>query len=230
MYQVRLFLKLENIMKLALFDMDHTLVAADSSALWNEFLWEKKLISAAQRALREQFVDDYHQARLDIKAAYAFELEMIQALPPEQRLALREEYLRTKLAPFLTVKGQAKIRHHREQGEHIIIITATVDFIAEPVADYFKADTLIASRAEMIDGRYTGDFIPEPCIGAGKLRCFEHWLKQQAIKPTYITFYSDSQNDLPLLYHADKAIAVDPDPVLKKIAEEKNWEIVSFRE
>ena len=45
----------------------------------------------------------------------------------------------------------------------------------------------------------------------------------------YTLFYSDSVNDLPLLSFVNKPIVVDPDFYLQTIAQEKKWEIISFK-
>ena len=42
-------------------------------------------------------------------------------------------------------------------------------------------------------------------------------------------FYSDSHNDLPLLETVAHPVAVDPDPQLRATAEQRGWQITSFR-
>ncbi|RUM94552.1 MAG: HAD-IB family hydrolase, partial [Thiothrix sp.] len=42
-------------------------------------------------------------------------------------------------------------------------------------------------------------------------------------------FYSDSHNDLPLLEQVSNPYAVDPDDTLRRIAQERNWNIATFR-
>jgi phosphoserine phosphatase len=44
-----------------------------------------------------------------------------------------------------------------------------------------------------------------------------------------VTAYSDSVHDLPLLTFADKAVAVNPDDHLRRIALEKGWKIDDTR-
>jgi phosphoserine phosphatase len=41
-------------------------------------------------------------------------------------------------------------------------------------------------------------------------------------------FYSDSQNDLPLLSRVSNPVAVDPDPTLRAHAEAAGWPILSL--
>ena len=68
-----------------------------------------------------------------------------------------------------------------------------------------------------------------PCFQEGKVQRIERWLAEteQSLEGSY--FYSDSRNDLPLLERVDHPVAVDPDPVLRAIAEERGWQVISLR-
>ena len=129
----------------------------------------------------------------------------------------------------MTQTGQDKIRRHREQGDTIVIITATNSFVTGPIAEAFGVDHLIASEPEIIDGQYTGKVQGTPCFQAGKITKLNEWLEQTGKNLQGSYFYSDSHNDLPLLEQVTHPIAVDPDDQLKAIAQERNWKIETFR-
>ncbi len=220
---------MENKMHLALFDMDHTLVPADTGSLWAEFLLDKGLISSEKSAERAKFLLDYHAGNLDIEAAYAFELGVLQSLGVEKRKDLLQVFFAELIKPLITPKALQAVAKHRENGDYLLMITATVDEIARPVAEFFAMDHLIAGRGEVdAAGNYTGKVELAPCMGRGKLIHLEDWLVRSGNNPLEYTFYSDSHNDLPLLEQVDMPIAVDPDPKLRQIAEENNWQIISF--
>jgi phosphoserine phosphatase len=41
-------------------------------------------------------------------------------------------------------------------------------------------------------------------------------------------FYSDSQNDLPLLERVTHPVAVDPDEILRREASARGWQVISL--
>lgn len=216
-------------MRLVLFDMDHTLVPCDSGTLWAEFLSEQNLLSREKVQQRAAFLQDYQNGTLDVEAAYRFELELLKSLPLSERNDLLQGFFTHKIRPLITESAQRYVERHKQDGDYVVIITATVEDIARPVADFFGVDALIAGRGKRDEfGEYTGEVELEPCMGRGKLVHLEEWLTKNNYNPLHYVFYSDSHNDLPLLEQVDDPIAVDPDEKLRQIALENDWQIISF--
>jgi HAD superfamily hydrolase (TIGR01490 family) len=118
---------------------------------------------------------------------------------------------------------------HKEQGDFILIITATNRFITEPIAERLGVHELIAIEPEILDGRYTGKVAGIPSFKEGKVIRLNNWLEDKDFDLVDTWFYSDSHNDLPLLRLVGKPVAVDPDEALQKEATEKGWPVISFR-
>ena len=217
-------------MSLALFDLDNTLLAADSDYLWGCFLVEKKLVDkTTYDASNQQFYEQYKQGTLDIFEFLRFSLKPLTQHSRVQLAQLHKEFMQKHIEPVMTEKGRAQIKHHRDRGDVIVIITATNRFVTQPIADAFQVDDLIATNPEIIDDQYTGNITGTPCFQAGKITCLNEWLQNTHHDLENSTFYSDSHNDIPLLEIVTTAIAVDPDEQLKVMAQQKNWEIRSFR-
>ncbi|MCZ6805289.1 MAG: HAD-IB family hydrolase [Proteobacteria bacterium] len=217
-------------MKLAIFDLDNTLIAGDSDCLWGEFLSEHGYVdSEAYQAGHEKYYQDYLNGNLDIDAFLEFQLK---ALADNDRLQLeewRENYIEEKIKPVMLPKAIELIDKHRQQTHDLLIITATNRFLTEPIANEFKIDKLIACEPELINGQYTGRVIGTPSYAEGKVTCFNDWLANHDQKLEECWFYSDSHNDIPLLRVIDHAIAVDPDEQLRETAIKNNWPIISLR-
>ena len=217
-------------MALALFDLDNTLLANDSDFLWGRFLVEKGLVNkSAYDAANKRFYAEYKLGTLDILAFLAFTLKPLTQFSMAELTQLHNEFMDKHITSAMTQKGIAQIQHHHEKGDIIVIITATNSFVTGPIAKAFKADDLIATEPEIINGRYTGHVAGTPCFQGGKITRLNQWLESTAHNLEDSTFYSDSHNDLPLLEQVTTPIAVDPDEELKSIALERNWEIRSFR-
>lgn len=217
-------------MSLALFDLDNTLLAADSDYLWGCFLVEKNLVDkTTYDAANKRFYYEYEQGTLDIFEFLAFSLKPLTEYSQAQLSELHKEFMQKHIIAAMTEKGKAQIKYHRDKGDFIVIITATNRFVTQPIAEAFQADDLIATDPEIINGQYTGKVAGTPCFQEGKITRLHEWLENTHHDLVNSTFYSDSHNDIPLLEKVTTPIAVDPDEQLKITAQQKNWEIRSFR-
>ena len=218
--------------RLALFDLDNTLLAGDSDHAWGEFLISRKLVDAdSHRRANEAFYADYLAGELDIHAWMAFTLAPIRPLSAARREALLAEFVEERARPMLLEAGLALVAEHRRAGDLCLIITATNDLITQPIAELFGVDALLATEAESLDGAITGRIRGVPCFREGKVARLRDWLARGGIDADSANsvFYSDSINDLPLLEHAGEAVAVDPDDRLRQTARERGWRIISLR-
>ena len=218
-------------MRLAIFDLDHTLLAGDSDHLWGEFMIEQGLVERDHhKRENDRFYAEYKAGTLDIAAYMRFALEPLVRLGPETLLPLRERFVAGVIDPIVAPAAPALLERHRIQGDELLIITATNRFVAEPIAALLGVDELLATDPEQVGGRYTGAIAGIPCYREGKVRRLEQWLKQYGERCEHITFYSDSHNDLPLLRHVQKPVAVDPDDELRAEARRQGWLVISLRE
>jgi HAD superfamily phosphoserine phosphatase-like hydrolase len=109
----------------------------------------------------------------------------------------------------------------------VLIITATNRFVTEPIAREFAVDHLIASEPETLpDGRLTGKLLGVPTYGIGKVVHLHEWLAHQQLVLNDFAqsfFYSDSQNDIPLLSIVSNPVATNPNALLSTHAEKQGW-------
>jgi HAD superfamily phosphoserine phosphatase-like hydrolase len=111
----------------------------------------------------------------------------------------------------------------------LLIITATNAFVTRPIGAALGVDALLATEPEIRHDRYTGKIIGTACFREGKVTCLREWLEQHPYDIATASFYSDSQNDLPLLEMVGRPVAVDPDDMLRRVASARGWPIISLR-
>jgi HAD superfamily hydrolase (TIGR01490 family) len=216
-------------MNLAVFDLDHTLLAGDSDHLWGEFLVELGVVDGPwYRSENERFYQEYRAGTLDMDAYLAFALKPLADHDPADLRAWRQRFVTGKIEPIVAAGAPALLERHRAQGDTLLITTATNRFVTEPIAELLGVPHLLATDPELQGGRYTGRVSGTPNFRAGKVTRLRAWLGART--PTRITAYSDSLNDLPLLELAHQPVAVDPDPVLRAEAERRGWPVISLRE
>jgi HAD superfamily hydrolase (TIGR01490 family) len=218
-------------MALAIFDLDNTLLGGDSDFLWGRYLCENGIVDAdAYRRANEHYYQQYLEGSLDIYEFLEFVFKPLASHNLEQLCKWRENYLQQKIKPIILPAAEALIAQHRAKGDTLLIITATNSFITSPIAEMLAIEHLIATEPELIDGRYTGQVAGTPSFHQGKVDRLKQWLAEQNQDLQGSIFYSDSHNDLPLLELVDTAVAVDPDPKLQAVAQQRGWKILSLRE
>ena len=216
-------------MKLAIFDLDHTLLPFDSDETWNRFLIERNAVDADYyKKNNELFYQDYLNACLDIRAYQRFASEILQNYPLTQVNRWRAQYLQNVVEPQLQTKALDCIQAYKTEGFHTMIISATNTFLVEPIAALHDVDSFLGCEFEITDGRYTGELTGIPTYKDGKIKALDMWLENQRQKAEVIHFYSDSINDLPLLELANQAFVVDPDASLAALAKKKGWPAIQF--
>ncbi|MBV1876261.1 MAG: HAD-IB family hydrolase [Pseudomonadales bacterium] len=218
-------------MALAIFDLDETLISADSDHAWGEYVVANNLVDKqSHQAKNEQFYQEYKQGVLDIEAYMRFSCAVLAAHSTDLLYQHRQQFIDQQIKPLLLPKALAKIAAHKEQGDLIIVVTATIDFITQPIVELMGIKNLIAPEPEMLNGRYTGKLSGIPSYGIGKVIRLKEWVKAHNQDMTNSYFYSDSANDIPLLEAVEHPVAVDPDPRLEHFAKQHNWPIISFRD
>ncbi len=222
-------------MRLALFDLDGTLLPGDSDHAFGEFMvalgWAD---GAAWRERNDAFYADYQAGRLDLDAYVDFTTSAWRDRDPAQVLAVRERYLREVIAPQLHAPAFDLVQAHRDAGDLLAIVTATNEFVTAPIAAAFGVGHLIAVRLERdAQGRVTGRVRGVPSFREGKVQRVHDWLAGLGrcwADFERVSFYSDSTNDLPLLELASDPVATNPTPALAAIAQERGWRLLRLFE
>jgi len=218
-------------LRLAIFDLDNTLLRGDSDHLWGQFLADSGLVDGTHyRRENDRFLAQYEAGTLDIDAFLRFSLRVLAAHDRRELERLRAAFIEQRVGPLIAPGAPALLGRHRDAGDHLMILTATNRFVTQPIAQLLGVDTLIATEVAMRDGQFTGEPEGTPCFREGKISRLEAWLAEHDEQPSETIFYSDSRNDVPLLERVDRPVAVDPDPVLAETAEARGWPVISLRD
>lgn len=218
-------------MPLTIFDLDETLIAADSDHEWGQFVVDKGLVDAQKHKKKnDDFYALYKAGQLDIDEYLQFSCSVLTQYSIEDLHRFRSEFVAQRILPIILDKAQDLVKKHRQLGDTLLVITSTIEFVTRPIVDEFGIDILIAPDPEIVSNRYTGRIVGVPSFAAGKVTRLEQWLANRQDSLEGSSFYSDSHNDLPLLRLVDNPVAVDPDPILREKAEENQWPIISLRD
>lgn len=220
-------------MKLALFDLDHTLIPMDSDYEWGQFTvrlgWRDAEHFGQANA---RFYAQYREGTLDIAEYVRFATAAIREHGMAQTQAALAAFVREVVQPRIHERALALVQRHREAGEHPVIVTATHELVTRPIADLFGVEDLIAIELERdAGGTPTGAIRGTPSFREGKVARVEQWLAQRGLSWAQVqrsTFYSDSLNDLPLLERVTHPVATNPDARLRELAQARGWPILEL--
>ena len=218
-------------MSLAIFDLDNTLIGGDSDYLWGEFLCDEGIISDRQsfEKKNDYFYQQYELGSLDIYAWAEFSFEILSHYSINELEAFHLKFMAQKIEPIFLQKAQDCINSHKENGDTVLVITASNTFVTAPIVKRYGINHLLATEPEIVSGRYTGKVSGIPCFKSGKIENLMPWLERNGESLKDSTFYSDSHNDLPLLETGRQSSGVNADKILAKIAQTKGWDILNWR-
>ncbi|MDB5744768.1 MAG: family hydrolase [Polaromonas sp.] len=219
-------------LKLALFDLDHTLIPIDSDYEWGEFTIALGWCEATEFKRRNnEFFEQYRAGTLDIHDYVRFATQAIRAQGATHSRAAHARFMTEVVQKAITKQALALVAQHRAAGDEVIIVTATNEFVTRPIADAFGVRELIAVELERDSkGNLTGEIKGTPSAREGKVTRVEQWLAARGLAwgDVQTTFYTDSMNDLALLEKATYPVATNPDARLRALAAARGWRILDL--
>jgi HAD superfamily hydrolase (TIGR01490 family) len=217
--------------RLALFDLDHTLLPLDSDYQWAEFLARTGRAGdpIAARARNNALMEQYNRGELTAEQAAEFMLGLLAAHAPHDLAHWHEHFMQEVIRPELKPQAFDLVNQHLHAGDLCAIVTATNSFVTAPIARAFGVPYLIATDPQFIAGRFTGKILGTPSFREGKIKRVNQWLASMGLQLSDFErshFYSDSINDLPLLEVVTHPIVTNPSASLRQIAQTRQWPII----
>ena len=221
-----------NKTRLALFDLDHTLLPLDSDYEWGEFTIRLGWCDATEFKRRNaEYFEHYRAGTLDIHDYVRFATQALREQGPEAAARAHARFMDEVIGPAIRPQALELLERHRRAGEQLMIVTATNDFVTGPIAQVFGVSELIAVQLERdAQGRVTGEIVGTPSARQGKVQRLDQWLAQRSLDWSDVetTFYTDSLNDLPLLEKVTHPVATNPDDKLRLLARDRGWPILDL--
>ena len=218
--------------KVALFDLDHTLIPMDSDYQWGEFTLALGWCDGAEFKRRNtEFYEHYKAGTLDIHAYVRFATQAMRQQGAVRSAQAHHQFMQEVVQAAIRPEALALVRSHQAAGDAVAIVTATNEFVTRPIAEAFGVSDLIAVQlARNAAGELTGEISGTPSFREGKVVRVEAWLaeRQSGWSQTETVFYTDSINDLALLEKVTHPVATNPDAALRAVATARQWRILEL--
>ena len=223
-------------MKLALFDLDHTLLPIDSDYSWGVFTstigWTDPVDFNRRN---DEFFAHYRAGTLDIHAYVRFATDAVKRQGAINSEAAHAHFMSSVIQPAIKPQALALVQAHQQAGDEVVIVTATNEFVTRPIAQAFGVTELIAVELALDTaaggtGWITGEIKGTASIREGKVTRVNEWLKRRNLswQDVETTFYTDSLNDVSLMEKVTHPVATNPDDRLRELATQRGWRILDL--
>ena len=219
-------------MEAAFFDLDKTIVARSSPLALGRSFYKEGLISRSfmLKSLYAQLMFHLMGATEDKMERMRTEAAKLTAgWDPERVREVVEQVLEDVITPLIYVEAMELMAEHRAAGRAICIVSSSPEEIVEPFARLLRIDHWIATKPEVVDGRYTGE-LEFYAYGPHKARAIEELAARESLDLEGSFAYTDSITDVPMLESVGRPVAVNPDKELRRLALERGWRIEQFRD
>tara|TARA_Y100000022_G_scaffold194940_1_gene199964 strand:- start:3481 stop:4128 length:648 start_codon:yes stop_codon:yes gene_type:complete len=211
--------------KLVIFDLDDTLLCADSEFHFTKFIVREGMLDKDFYLKKIKAFDlDYRSGNLNFKDYMRFLLYPLIGKNKKDVGELVSKFIllnKEILIDKLTFRLLEKHKH-----ENVLIASGALDIIVQGFANLFEISEFLGTKTEFINDKVTGETIGEPNFDTGKLVNVKDWCKNKNLNLEEATFYTDSIHDLPLVEKCKNSIVVSPDEKLKEYAENNNLKII----
>lgn len=218
--------------RVALFDLDHTLLPLDSDHGWGEFSIALGWCDRAAFGRRnDEFFAHYQAGTLNVPDYVRFATEAVVQRGPQAAALAHARFMDEVIRPAMKPQAVQLVQSHLDAGDVVVMTSATNEFVTRPIAEAFGIHALVATElARDAQGWFTGEVAGIPNMREGKVVRMAAWLAARGLSWEGVesTFYSDSMNDLPLLEKVDHPVATNPDARLRALAQERGWRVLDL--
>jgi len=215
----------------AFFDLDRTVIAGSSFLALAPPLVDAGLLSRrtlVRAALHQLRFRALGASEIRVARAAARGAAVIAGIPADKLRQVGRRAVATHLAPLVYPAARQLIAAHHAAKEPVFLVSSAPEEIVAAMAELLGADGWAASRAEIVEGRYTGRLL-RLCQGHDKVRAMEKLAERHGIDLRLSTAYGDSSSDAPMLAAAGTGVCVNPDRLLRGMARLRGWEVRRFR-
>lgn len=212
-------------MTAAFFDMDGTLLRANTGALWIRWLYARGELGLVQAVRALAWVAQYKVAALDMEAVTRKVTASMRGQSEQELRAKSLDFFRVRVVPLIAARGLDALAFHRREGHSVAILSSSTPYLTQPLAEHLGIEHVLCTRLEVHQGHFLGTYVQPACYGDGKVHWAESFALERGIDLASSYFYTDSYSDLPMLKRVGAKRVVNPDRRLGRHARQLGWPV-----
>lgn len=209
----------------AFFDVDHTLLSANTGLRWARHQHRAGAVSTADLLRAAYWVLRYRFTHLDHESLIARVAASYAGTPVAVAVGEMRTWFEAEMTRFIRPAGRARVAEHLAAGHVVALLSSGTRYTLEPLADLLGVPHVIGTVFEERDGRLTGRHIVPACAGYGKVVHAERFADEHGVDLKASFAYTDSHADMALLERVGRPVAVTPDRRLRREATRRGWPI-----
>lgn len=216
----------------AFFDLDKTIIARSSVLAFATPFARAGLMSKSTllKSIYSQLLFSLSSADADKTEKLRAQLsEMVAGWPIDEVKEVVNETLHKLIEPIIFEEALDLIEEHQAAGREVVIVSSSGEEVVRPIAKLLGVTSVIATRMRIEEGKYTGE-IEYYAFGQAKADAIIEFAREHNIDLADSVAYSDSMTDVPMLSCVGRAYAVNPDKDLRRVAIEKGWKVLIFKQ
>jgi len=218
--------------KIAIFDVDGTLIDSQSQQLFLKYMRRKNLINfIAYFRIMVWFILYKLGLIKNPKEIMDYAFSFLNSFEDERISKLVNDFFTNDLKAHLFPDAVALVKKHQENGDQVFLVSNALEYIVKEIGRYLNIDidNCIGTKLEVKDGLLTGHILGDMVYSSNKITVIRSAFERNQVVPEETWGYSDHISDIELLKFVDHPTAVNPDRQLKEEFETRGWPIVQFK-
>lgn len=212
----------------AIFDYDGTLIAGYSAAA---FLRDQVMSGTmSPRDLSDHFlaVGRFAAGRTGFSALMTATAGSLRGRAESWFEEIGERVYRKSIAGAVYPEARAIVDAHRKRGHTVAIISSATKYQIRPVAEDLGIEHVLCTELAVRDGVFSGEVVRPTCFGDGKRLAAERLAEKTRIDLFETFFYTDSDDDRPLIEAVGRPRILNANRRLERLARRRGWPAYRF--
>jgi putative phosphoserine phosphatase/1-acylglycerol-3-phosphate O-acyltransferase len=212
----------------AFFDVDQTLIAGFSALEFFREGWRGGWVNPRDAGLALMTAARFQAGQVAFSGLVAGTAGLLRGRSEAEFRALAERIFRERLGPAIYPESRALVDAHRRKRHTLAVVSAATPYQIEPLARDLGIEHILCTRLQVRRGRFTGGLLRPTCYGPGKARAARGLARRLGIDLRRSFFYTDSDEDLPLLEIVGHPRPTNPNRRLRTLAATRGWPTRQF--
>ena len=212
----------------AFFDFDGTIIHGFSA-----FVFIREQLRAGHINVEEflqlgRLMMSFGFGSMDFSTMLSLSSQFLSDMSEETMETFSKKVYEKFIAKSIYPESRAIIEAHLKKGHTVAIISSATQYQVKYAADDLGVDNIFTSILEIEEGILTGR-ISSSCYGVGKVNAAKSLIEEKKLDTQKSYFYSDGDEDVPLLELVGNPRPLNPNRKLSDIAEDNNWPVRRFK-
>lgn len=216
-------------MSVAFFDMDGTIIGGDTNDISIAEFVKRGIANENILSSLEDFERQFYEGTLKVCDFLKFAVKPLVGMDKDKLYKVLHDIVKNSIMPVVYPGAKRAIKFHNDRNDTVVIVTSTMDYLAEHIAEQLNIKYVIASPMEKKDGVLTGEISGIPAFQKDKVTRINMFLKEHSLSLEDSYGYGDTVNDVPMIMMCSHRFAVNPNKVLLESEAIKEMTVLDWK-